>query len=168
MLHHIDTQCDSGIGSYPNAVKAVEEAMRVLKTGGVLMIDMHSEEQASRGYWFYSLVPKAAAKFKRKVIPEGQLFDALRDAGYHNISFISRPGSCLIREEQYGNIEGPLSPEWRCIDSIWGLVDADELEEAITKVQKMRANGTLNKYFEDTDATRRRIGQSITIFAQKP
>ena len=55
--------------------------MRVLKPGGVLMIDMHSEEQASRGYWFYSLVPKAAAKFKRKVIPEGKMFDALRAAG---------------------------------------------------------------------------------------
>lgn len=74
----------------------------------------------------------------------------------------------MIREEQYGNIEGPLSPEWRCIDSIWGLVDEEELQEAIAKVQKMKDNGTLSTYFDDTDATRRRIGQSITIFAQKP
>ena len=81
MLHHIDTQCDSGVESYPNAVKAVEDAFRVLKPSGLLMIDMHSEEQASRGYWFYSLVPKAAAKFKRKVIPEGKMFDSLRAAG---------------------------------------------------------------------------------------
>ena len=81
VLHHIDTQCDSGVESYPNAVKAVEETFRVLKPGGLLMIDMHSEEQAAKGYWFYSLVPKAAAKFKRKVIPEGLMFDALRDKG---------------------------------------------------------------------------------------
>ena len=73
----------------------------------------------------------------------------------------------MIREEQYSNIEGPLSPEWRCIDSIWGLVDEQELQEATGKVQKMKDDGTLQKYFEDTDATRRRIGQSITIFAQK-
>ena len=45
------------------------------------MIDMHSEEQASKGYWFYSLIPKAVAKFKRKVIPEGMMFDEIRKAG---------------------------------------------------------------------------------------
>lgn len=45
------------------------------------MIDMHSEEQASNGYWFYSLIPKAVAKFKRKVIPEGMMFDEIRKSG---------------------------------------------------------------------------------------
>ena len=50
------------------------------------MVDMHSEEQAAKGYWFYSLVPKAAAKFKRKVIPEGMMFDALRSAGIGQLS----------------------------------------------------------------------------------
>ena len=84
------------------------------------------------------------------------------------MSFISRPDSCLILKEQYSNIEGPLSPEWRCIDSIWGLVDDDELKEAIAKVEEMKQEGTLHQYYEETDATRRRIGQSITIFAQKP
>lgn len=88
--------------------------------------------------------------------------------GFHSVSFISRPGSCLIREDQYSKIEGPLSPEWRCIDSIWGLVDEQELQDAISKVKKMKNDGSLQKYFEDADATRRRIGQSITIFAQKP
>ena len=83
VLHHIDTQCDSGIQSYPNAVKSVHEALRVLKPGGVLMVDMHSEEQAAKGYWFYSLIPKATAKFKRKVIPEGMMFEELRKAGLY-------------------------------------------------------------------------------------
>lgn len=84
------------------------------------------------------------------------------------MSFISRPDSCLILKEQYSNIEGPLSEEWRCIDSVWGLVDEEELKEAIAKVEKKKQDGTLQQYYEDTDATRRRIGQSITIFAQKP
>lgn len=42
-----------------------------------------------------------------------------------------------------------------------------ELQDAIAKVNKMKDDGTLQKYYEDADATRRRIGQSITIFAQK-
>ena len=87
VLHHIDTQCDDGAQQYPNAAKAVEEAFRVLKPNGVLMIDMHSEEQAAHGYWFYSLIPKAAAKFKRKVIPEGMMFEQLKRAGNVLFSF---------------------------------------------------------------------------------
>ena len=51
---------------------------------------------------------------------------------------------------------------------MWGLVDEEELKEAIAKVEKMKRDGALKQYYEDTDATRRRIGQSITIFAQKP
>ena len=89
-------------------------------------------------------------------------------SGFTNLSFVSRPDSCLILKEQYSNIEGPLSEEWRCIDSIWGLVEPDELKCAIEKVKKLKEEGTLQQYYEDEDAVRRRIGQSITIFAQKP
>ena len=49
----------------------------------------------------------------------------------------------------------------------WRLVDEEELDNAIANVQRMRKENTLQQFYEKMDATRRRLGQSITIFAQK-
>jgi len=168
VLHHIDSQCDSGSLEYPNCFKAIHEALRVLKPGGVLVADVHSQEQAEKSYWFYNLFPKAAAKFKRKCIPEGLFIDEITKTGFSNLSYVTRPDSSGISAEILSNIEGPLSEEWRQLDSAWGLVDEEELKEVIANVEKMKQEGTLQQYYEEADSTRRRIGQTITVFAQKP
>ena len=43
---------------------AIREFARVLKPGGVLVINTSATNQCREGFWFYHLVPEAAAKLR--------------------------------------------------------------------------------------------------------
>ena len=73
ILHHLPDQAGDG---WPLHHQALKECARVLRQGGVLIINSCTHKQLEKGFWFYELIPNARTAVMRKIIPEKEL-DAL-------------------------------------------------------------------------------------------
>jgi len=52
-------------------------------------------------------------------------------------------------------------------DSTFSLCSKEELQAACDKILKMKADGTLDAWFEKKEADRKKKGQSVTVYAEK-
>jgi ubiquinone/menaquinone biosynthesis C-methylase UbiE len=59
VLHHLP---DCPREGYPLHRAAVREFARVLKPGGVLVVNTSAPRQCREGFWFYHLIPEAASR----------------------------------------------------------------------------------------------------------
>ena len=63
VIHHLE---DEGTSGFPRHRKVFAEFARVIKPGGMLIINTCSREQLRRGYWYYDLIPDAVEKLALK------------------------------------------------------------------------------------------------------
>ena len=157
VLHHLEiNDSDEFIG----LGKAIKEAGRVLREGGLLLINACSRAQIERAYWYYSLIPQAMQKSLRATISTYDLQMALADNGFGNVSRCVTLDEPLLGEANF-QAGGPLDPSWRAADSIWAFATSDELDAALGKVEGLSASGALSKFMTEHDATRQQIGQTV-------
>ena len=164
VLHHLEDGSDP---AYPGHGRAVAEAFRVLKPGGVLMINVCTHEQLTEGFWYYDLIPGALEKVLGRCVTAARLTAQLKEAGF---SFHGRcvPLDGLLFDDGYFRADGPLEEEWRRADSIWALADEAELAAAEARVKLLRATGQLEAFMRERDRKRQGIGQCTFFAAQKP
>lgn len=163
VLHHLP---ETG-GGFSEHRRAVEEMSRVIKPGGVLTINTCSQSQLSGAYWYYALIPEAAKSLRSRYAPPGLLAEFMEASGLEYRGRIS-PADAIVQGEAYFDLRGPLSGEWRDGDSIWSLAPEEERSRAISKVEAMEADGTLEGYFAEHDARRADIGQVSVLYGVKP
>ena len=53
----------------PSTRQVFSEYARVLRPGGVLVVNTCSQRQLTQGYWYYSLIPEAAEQLRRRYAP---------------------------------------------------------------------------------------------------
>ena len=82
VLHHLGDSAQTGWARYRQVFL---ECARVLKPGGVLIVNSCSHEQLERGFWCYSFIPEALEKVKKLLPPETVLREILYDAGLSSI-----------------------------------------------------------------------------------
>lgn len=63
--------------------------------------------------------------------------------------------------------EGPLSAAWRAGDSTWSLTSDAELAEAMQRVERMNAEGTMQAYLDQRENERLDTGQSTFVYGRK-
>ena len=78
ILHHLPDQAGDG---WPLHHQALQECARVLRPGGVLVINSCTHEQLEKGFWFYELIPNARTAVMHKIIPEKELDTLIRRVG---------------------------------------------------------------------------------------
>lgn len=160
VLHHLDA---ADHDAFPVLRRAVAEAARVLKPGGVLLCNHCGRHQLRDGYWYAALVPGAAAAFRARFMPLEDLRAALFEAGLsHRGSFV--PLDAVCQGPAYFDGRGPLDPVWRAGDSLWALASREELDAALDKVRTLDAQGGLTDFVAANDARRPEVGQ-ITFLA---
>lgn len=158
MLHHLPGTADDPFAGWR---RAIAECARVLRPGGVLVIDTCFPHQIGRGYWYHALLPEAAARFRARYAPPGLVRKMIEDAGLAwRGAFV--PLDAVPMGEAYFDPRGPSDPRWRAGDSFWALVTADELERALARLRQLEAEGRLEAFLREHDAARPEIGQ-ITI-----
>ncbi len=65
VLHHLEPLNEVG---FNNHLHAINEAARVLRRGGVVLINTCSKAQIADGYWYYSLAPNARSRCLERTI----------------------------------------------------------------------------------------------------
>lgn len=160
VLHHLEDGADP---SFPVHAAVIAEISRVLRPGGVLVINICTHEQLRGGYWYYDLVPQAREACIRRHVSTERLMAMLADAGF-------RPRApevaldVVMQGEAYFDMTGPLEESWRKGDSFWALATAEQVAGAEARLREMQAAGTLEPWFRERDDRRKELGQ-FTFFS---
>ena len=155
VLHHLP---DSPNDGWPMLRRVLGEFARVLRPGGVAVINTCSHEQLRRGWWYASLVPEAVATIRRRHADTEVLKGLLAEAG-----LIPRgrfvPSDAVMQDGAYFDRRGPLDPAWRRGDSLWSMVSESELERALDRIRALDEAGTLDAFVDEQDRMRPSVGQ---------
>ncbi len=163
VLHHLEDGRDP---DYSGHQAAIEEAFRVLRPGGALLINACSHAQLERGFWFYHLIPEGLAGALARCVPVARLKEILGQAGFLFRDRIVALES-VLQGPAYFDPRGPLSPSWRKGDSIWSLVPDARIRAVEAQVRTLDADSRLPAYFARHDAPRQEVGQYAYIWAVK-
>ncbi|KAK2175001.1 hypothetical protein NP493_755g02006 [Ridgeia piscesae] len=165
VLHHLDDSSKPD-GRYPVVRETLAEAIRVLKKGGVIVIDTCSHDQVRHGYW-YSAVTWSPELFTILFPPLPLLRQILSNGGCTTIQAYVQPDVVLIDYAKYSDVEGSLQASWRKADSCFSLLSPEQIKSFCEKITKMKNENTLKAFFEECEQERLTFGQSTTIFARK-
>src|SRR5919112_631630 len=109
VLHHLPDDATKGFPIHRNVFG---EFARVLKTGGVPVVNTCSQEQLRHGYWHYYLIPEAADALRSRYAPLDELVEILDDCGFAYRGRFA-PLDATLQGEPYLDPRGPLNKEWR-------------------------------------------------------
>jgi len=173
VLHHIDSIAlnsdkeDLTIEDYPNLRSTLQQVHRVLRGGGVLMVDLMFEENVD-SFWWTSLCPIAARTMKRTRIKKQQLFDVLSEIGFGDVTYTYRPNCCLLQRDIYESIDKIGEPQWRGYLSQYKLVErSGELEQLVKLVDEKKSEGTLDEFRDKLNENMRIYGHHVSVFAKR-
>ena len=163
VLHHLP---DDPAAGWPAHHRALRELARVLRPGGVCVINSCSHAQIEQGFWPYHLIPAARALMLRRLMPLDELEAALVEFG---VAARGRfvPVDAVLQGGDYFDPCGPLSAEWRAGDSIWALVSEAELAAMQHTLFELEGRGQLAGYLAEHDARRPEIGQITLLYGIK-
>ena len=163
VLHHLD---DDPAAGYPNTAKVLKEFARVLKPGGVLVINICSHQQLSQGFWYSELIPDQVARMQERHVPISTLERLLEKSGFHFGGRIV-PLDAVMQGEDYFNPLGPMDATWRNGDSIWNTVPAQEMRTINDRIQELDRSGQLEGFVEQCDCARTEVGQVTFVHAYR-
>jgi ubiquinone/menaquinone biosynthesis C-methylase UbiE len=163
VLHHLPNDPAAG---WPQHLKALAELARVLRPGGVLVLNTCSHTQVREGYWPFHLIPEARDAIIDRLMPLAAIETALDSLGLDcRGRFV--PVDAVIQGQDYFDPRGPLSAEWRAGDSTWALVDAEGLRTVERTLGNLDRAGRLADHLAEHDARRPDIGQITLLYAVK-
>ena len=79
VLHHLESGQE---GEFDGHRIALAEAHRVLRSGGVVIVNCTSHEQLRHGYWYFHLIPTALRALYNYCIPAAKLEAMLSEIGF--------------------------------------------------------------------------------------
>lgn len=163
VLHHLESGQGGGFDGHQTALA---EAHRVLRSGGLVVVNCTTHEQLRRGYWYMHLIPTALHALYDRCIPAERLEAMLCDIGFA-VEGRFVPLDDVLQGAAYFDAEGPLKPEWRIGESSWALAPEQEIAAAEAKIRELRASGGLDAFLAEHDAKRRHAGQTTFFVARK-
>ena len=163
VLHHLPDDAEAG---YPLHREVFAEFARVLRPGGVLVVNACSQDQITDAYWYYHLAPRARAAMAARFAPLNVIEAILADVGFASQGrFV--PVDAVCQGAAYFEGRGPLEKPWRDGDSFWALADEDELAAALARVRALDEAGTLAAFVAEHDARRPELGQITFLSAAR-
>ena len=172
VLHHIDSPDENKLvlqkEDYPDFIEVVKESYRVLKPGGVIVIDTMFEENIE-SFWWTSVCPISTSAMKRLRMKKDDILDLLDENSFGNVVTHSHPNGCLMKREIYDDIGKISDSRWRGYLSQFKLVETfGELQQLVNVVEQKKEAGKLDEFLYDCNEKLRIYGHHSTVFAQKP
>jgi ubiquinone/menaquinone biosynthesis C-methylase UbiE len=155
VLHHL---ADDATAGWPAHQRVFAEFARVLKPGGVAVINSCSHSQLEQGFWFYHLIPEAVDRVQQRTADLDVLRSLLQHSGFSEVGHETAT-DIIMQGDAYFDADRVLDPQWRDGDSIWALATPAEQENALQKVRTLVDQGELHHFMRRHDETRLHSGQ---------
>ncbi len=163
VLHHLPDDASQG---WLLTRKVIGEFARVLRPGGVLIVNICSHEQLRRGWWFYRLIEPIVERMIDRHVPLVELESIIVDYGF-DLRGRFVPSDAVIQGRSYFDPRGPLHPLWRAGDSVWAMLSTEELDQVVERVRRMDARDELESFVAEHDAERTHVGQITFLCAMR-
>ena len=155
VLHHL---ADDATAGWPAHQRVFAEFARVLKPGGITVINSCSHSQLEQGFWFYQLIPEAVGRVQQRTADLDVLGSLLQHSGFGEVGHETAT-DIIMQGDTYFDADRVLDPQWRAGDSIWALATPAERENALHKVRTLADQGELQNFMRRHDETRLHSGQ---------
>lgn len=173
VIHHLDKgPCATDdpaawkASGHPNIAQFMQEAYRVLRPGGALVLNATTPVQFRDGFWWANLIPAAIHRLSRRMPDLDSLKQIIVETGF-SIEFITADLDGVLQGPSYLDPQGPLREAWRAGDSTWSLATDKELASAQQRVERMTLEGTMQAYVSEREKKRQEVGQSTFICGRK-
>ncbi len=164
VLQHLDKP----FTEFANLKLSITEAFRVLKPGGVLLINHSTHDQLRYGSWYANLMPHTVEKLCDKFIPQNELLSVLEKTGFKNATCVSSPWEMPLSPDVYYRKDGPLDAAWRKLDKLWEMAEEEgELDSALKSLKEKTDFDMMDEWFNNVEEKRRSVGRTVSIFVQK-
>jgi len=168
VAHHFPKDDD-----YAFCSKAFKEISRVLKPGGVFVLNTSTPEQQRDSFWWLSLFPRASQAICGRFPP---LQTLIKECKASNLA-VNADSVCvplhrsLMAESKYleHGVKGAFMPEYRAGDSSWSMAENfGELDAGLQTLQHMIDQGTADDWLLEREQLRKGKGQATFLSAWKP
>lgn len=151
VLHHIDDW--SKAPSFEKAEKTLQEAKRVLRPGGILVVGEFLQTTIQESIWYMQLHEGLTERFSKRFLTANQILSMLENAGYNCRSKLNILGHDFIKH--YWEPQGPLRHEWwtAYAAGLLAMATEEEIEEIKKMVKEKNENGTMLDYMKKHDRT---------------
>lgn len=163
VLHHLEDGEDPARNGHR---AAVSECARVLKPGGVLLVNVCSHRQLRDGFWYNHLIPQGLDACCRRIAPTDLFRNMLAEAGLQ-VEGRMVPAESVMQGDAYFELAGVLDPGWRAGDSIWAMAPDEEVEAASATVKSVLQGDDAAGWLAERDAQRAHVGQLTFWIARK-
>jgi ubiquinone/menaquinone biosynthesis C-methylase UbiE len=168
-LHHLPSHDREQLES--NTTLALNEARRVLKPGGHIIILTCSEEQmsADRGcMWYYKYFPQAAATLAARFLPEECLRTILHNGGTAPEGITVEAVETTRWTDASLDPKGPLDMAWRSGDSLFALCEKTPhlFHQQLLALEADIESGAVLTHIEAVRQRTEVIKQGILLFAR--
>jgi len=168
VIHHFPHE-----DNYSFNLRSFQEIYRVLKPGGVFVLNTSMPEQQRDAFWWLSLFPKASEAICARFPPMEVLKAQFRVAGFEfNADSVTVPlHRSLMAEDKYleHGVRGGFMAAYRAGDSSWAMAENfGELEDGLKKLQQMIDQGSADYWLEGREKLRNSMGQATFVTVRKP
>jgi len=161
VLHHLP---GGDADDWASRRGVLAEFARVLRPGGVLVINACMPVQICEGWWCFALIPDAVERLCRRH-PDARTYTRLLEAAGFRVRGRVVPVDAVVQGEHYFDSHGPERKSWRDGDSTWALATAPELARALATLAQVHAEGRAQAFVREHDARREQIGQITFLHA---
>ena len=162
------SDCKSN-GEWPNCIKFLEDAYRVLKPGrnAPIILNVDSQEQMHKSYWFLRALDEMGVQsfkeYTSKFIPVDKLTELMQQVGFKLGPIYTISNETVFREDVYNDYDGPFKEEWRNSTSVWCYLTKEDLAFALEKFKEWQLNGRLQEMVKASDESRKMIGSTTFV-----
>ncbi len=164
VIHHLEAQATE---DFPNIQTMFTALYRVLRVGGVVIINTCSRQQLLDGYWWAELISKAVDHMSTRIPSIERTVQMLEDVGFQ-LGGVIVPLHEVLQGPAYFDPKAPLNKSFRAGDSTWSLLSDEELSQALEHIRTINEDGRMKDYLDRREHKRKRVGQTTFIFVRKP
>jgi len=159
--------------NYAFCLRSFQEIYRVLKPGGVFVLNTSTPEQQRDAFWWLSLFPKTSEAICARFPPLEVLKEQMKASKFEfSADSVTVPlHRSLMADDKYlqHGVKSGFMADYRAGDSSWSMAENfGELEDGLKRLQGMVDVASADSWLEGREALRKSMGQATFVTVRKP